>query len=411
MKVFEFTTHVTIDDDERFLHNRTGFGYMVYDIAKSISKKELVTLFCANIMHNGRRRDNLLIEEWNWILFLFGIKFRYLFKAISYLYRFKPSFSSSIRVLYAYLLCGFLEKKIKNFDIVHIHGCSFYSEAIIDVCQRMSVPFVVTLHGLNSFNDAIDTEKSMANYERYFLRKAYDNKYPLSFISGGDIKKVINYLGLESQPENFYHISNGCDVVKRNSFIDIRKKIGIDKDTFLFLFVGNITNNKNQIAVAKAYSYLPPLIQQNTKVLFCGNICDEGKLIKFINDNNLSDQLIICGFVPKEEICSYYNSANATILTSYSEGFGLSIIEGFVYGKPNLTYNDLSAVPDIFNKDVMMAIERKGEDELAKAMQSMIGKKWDKNVIESYSLNFSLDQMANRYIELFHIISKINEPT
>lgn len=408
MKILIFTTHISIDNDSRFSHNKTGFGYMVYDIAKSIGQVENVDLFCANIMTPDVYRDNIHILKWNWSLFLRFFSFSNAYKAISFLRHYRVSLFTLIRVFYAFLLTGYVRHLIKKYDVVQIHGCSFYTQAIMDVCKSEGVPFLITLHGLNSFDESIEIEKSMGRFEKDFLSSAYRNHTNISFISSGDIKKVCSYLKLNETPSFFTLISNGCDVVKRKAYIDVRDKLGIAKGSFIFLFVGNITKNKNQIEVAKAYTLLPSTIQQNTTILFCGNICDDGKLIEFINDNNLGDNLFICGFVPKEEICNYYSSSNATILTSYSEGFGLSIIEGFVYGKPNLTYEDLSAVPDIFNPSVMMAIERKDEVYLAGAMQKMMTRNWDANQIEEYSSCFSLEMMAERYVILLRQITGIN---
>ncbi len=408
MKILVFATHVSIDDDSRFCHNKTGFGYMVYDIAKSVGSIENVDLFCANIMAPDVYRDHIHILKWNWFLFIRFFSFCSVCKAISFLYHYRVSFFTSIRVLYAFLLAGYIKHIIKQYDVVHIHGCSFYTQAIMDVCKKEEIPFLITLHGLNSFSGSIEIEKSMGRFEKDFLSSAYRNHTNISFISSGDIKKVCSYLKLNETPSFFTLISNGCDVVKRKAYIDVRDKLGIDKGSFIFLFVGNITKNKNQIEVAKAYTLLPSTIQHNTTILFCGNIGDDGKLIEFINDNNLGDNLFICGFVPKEEICNYYSSSNATILTSYSEGFGLSIIEGFVYGKPNLTYEDLSAVPDIFNPSVMMAIERKDEAYLAEAMQKMMKRNWDANRIEEYSSFFSLERMAEGYVILLRQITRIN---
>ena len=406
MKILIFTTHISIDDDSRFTHNKTGFGYMVYDIAKSIGRTEPVDLFCANIMTTGVCRDGVHILKWNWFKFLRYFSISNLYKACLYIRQYKVSKSTNLRIIYAYLLCGYIGKIIQKYDIVQIHGCSFYSQAVMEVCKQNNIPYLVTLHGLNSFNESIGLEPSMAKYEKDFLISAYKRKKQISFISTGDIRKVCDYLETSDIPTNFSLVSNGCDIKPKLPNYNVRGNYKIKESDFVFLFVGNISENKNQIAVARAFKLLPKEMQNTVKVVFCGGFYDNGCLLKFIEDNSLYDKLICCGAIPKNEIHNYYIAANATILTSLSEGFGLSIIEGFAYGIPNLCFNDLSAVEDMYSPQAMITVER-GDENLASGMQNMISCKWDRDFIVKYASRFSLEKMAENYLSLFtKIINK-----
>lgn len=409
MKILLFTTHISLDDDPRFSHNKTGFGYMVYDIAKSIGRRETTDLFCANIMNGGVCRDSVQILKWNWLLFFKGFSFVNLNRGIRFIQKYKPSFFTSLRVVYAYLLSGFIRRILKNYDIIQIHGCSFYSQAIIEVCKKENVPFLVTLHGLNSFNESIGAEPSMCQFERDFLSSSLKNNYHISFISSGDIKKTCDFLSVNTKPVNFHLVLNGCDVTPQKPTYDVRSKYMIKDTDFIFLYVGNITKNKNQIAVARAYRLLSEEERNRTKVLFCGASCDNEELSTYIVENRLSEQLICCGAIPKTDIHNYYISSNSTVMTSISEGFGLSIIEGFVYGNPNLSFSDLSAINDLYNAEVMMTTNRGTDESLAMAMHTMICREWDTDFIKRYASNFSLELMAKNYVSIFkNIISIIS---
>ena len=68
-----------------------------------------------------------------------------------------------------HLCChGQVEHIMKQYDVVHIHGCSSITDAVIKACKRQNIPFLVTLHGLNSFEKLIKLHSSLCRYERDF---------------------------------------------------------------------------------------------------------------------------------------------------------------------------------------------------------------------------------------------------
>lgn len=200
--------------------------------------------------------------------------------------------------------------------------------------------------------------------------------------------------------KSFMVISNGCDIAPRQSSNNIRELYGIKNLDFLFVFVGSIGVRKNQSQVVEALKILKSNNHDNIKCMFLG-----GGDIKVLRNKvelyNLTSQAIVIGFVEKERLTDFYNAADATILTSLSEGFGLSIIEGFVYGKPNLIFSDLPAANDLYNENAMLLCPSRDTHKLAECMIEMTSKNWDSNFIKSYSRNFSLEKMADNYIDFY----------
>lgn len=200
----------------------------------------------------------------------------------------------------------------------------------------------------------------------------------------------------------FRVILNGCGVEKLQFDRDIRKVYNLSKEVFLFVCVGNISRNKNQKQIIRAFQLLPQTYRHRIAILFVGG--NETELANEIRTFGLQNSLIACGVVPKQEIHNYYGAADATILTSLSEGFGLSIIEGFVYGLPNLTFADLPAVEDLYNEKVMLRLSERGDEVLAKGMMEVVNRNWNRQFIEEYAKRFSFEKMADRYIDFYHTI-------
>ncbi len=372
---------------------------MVHDIAQYVAKFDDVDVYVPMAFTPEIKVDGFKVIKRNRWGFLKSMRLCNIFDAVVFNHKYKQSFKARLRSLYIFASIGQIESVMKLYDIVHIHGCSELTDAVIKACLRQRVPFLVTLHGLNSFEQAIKQNEELRQYERDFLKESADRRYPVSFISTGNLKAVEAFVGMEGS--NYYVINNGCNVHIKPKTKDVRMKYGIPANDFVFAFVGNVSINKNQAQVARAWMLMPDELKARCKVLFVGRYKDNDELVKFIRDNHIEKSLILCGIQPKEIVSDYFYACDATILTSITEGFGLSIIEGFVYGKPNVTFIDLPATPDLYDKRVMVLAENRSDQALSQAMVEAMHKTFDSNFISKYVHNFSFEKMAKCYHYLY----------
>lgn len=399
MKVLIITPYITSSCHPVFMRNQTGFGYMVYDIAQYVAQKEEVDVYVTMAFTPEIHTTGFKIvgrKKWQ---FVKNLKIRNLLDGVAFNRKYKQPLKLCLRSLYIFASICQVEKVMKQYDIVHIHSCSELSDAAIKACQRQNIPFLVTLHGLNSFEQAIKQNDQMRKYERDFLKEAILRHYPVSFISTGNMLTAENSTGLKA--DNFHVICNGCNVHKKPMLEDIRKEYSIPTNNFVFVFVGNVSVNKNQIQVARVWSLLPDELRIICKVLFVGRYKDDDELVHYIRSNHLESNLILCGMQSKERVASFYQACNATILTSITEGFGLSIIEGFVYGKPNVTFADLPAIKDLYDERAIVLAEDRSDKALAKAMVKIMQTSFDLEYISKYVYRFSFEKMAQKYCELY----------
>ncbi|MBD5233352.1 MAG: glycosyltransferase family 4 protein [Bacteroidales bacterium] len=198
----------------------------------------------------------------------------------------------------------------------------------------------------------------------------------------------------------FSVVLNGSDIQRKDRDYSVRERYGIDKNDFLFVFVGNVNPNKNQRQVVEALALMPSEIRKNVKVLFVGG-GDFDSLQEYISLRGLSENMIVAGPVDKKEVHNCYIDADATILTSLSEGFGLSIVEGYVYGKPAVTFCDLPAFRDICNSDSAVGVGERSDEALMQGMTECMRKTWDSEKIEAFATNFGYDSMKRGYLNLY----------
>lgn len=406
MKILVLTSYITIPEYKQFSKNITGFGYMVSNLICSISELDDMHLdvITNSAITKRKKYKKVNLLQRKWIDIFTNIRVHYIKKMIKLIKDYDPPKKSWIKLFFYALSAGYIEKIIKkgNYDLVHIHGIGFSIKPYIDCCEKLGCKYLITLHGLNSFSDSVKMEECEKQFEKDFIKYAYETKINMSFISKGILKTIKNYLKVDNMIDSFRVIPNGTDIKRNiNKKINIKKSYSLCENKKIILAVGNIDENKNQIEIVKAYNLLPKNIKEKSCVLFLGNYKVDDSIVLEIKKNELEKSLILCGNVSKEDIGAYYSQADYTILASISEGFGLSIIEGFVYGVPNITYFDLDAVDNLYNKKAMLLVKKRSVEELSQILRNAINISWDKEWIKNYSKKFSIEKVAKIYCNFY----------
>ena len=408
MRILSYSEYISIDDDPCFSRNITGYGYAVIDIATSLSnigvKVDLIT-FSGITRQKSIGKVNILCRTY--LDIISNIRFIDIVNGIKYVASNGNDLYEKFRIILSYSSMGFFLKSVnnENYDVVHFHGITAINFPLMKLCIKNNIKFVVTLHGLNSFDSNASLSKNELDVERLFLKMTQLQNVPVTVISQGIRKDILNFLG-KNKINNFTVINNGCEFNNHGSkSVEIRKVYNIKKDSKVALCVGNFSENKNQIQVVRAYAELPKSIQEKLTILFLGNNEGDKRVEQLISNLNLGGRLIVCGHIRKSEINYYYASADFTILASLREGFGLSIIEGFFFGLPSLIFDDLSVFNDIYTSKAVLALSSRSDNDLRAGIIKMVNLEWDNKYIKLYSNKFSLSSMASRYNSFYKGLS------
>ena len=87
----------------------------------------------------------------------------------------------------------------------------------------------------------------------------------------------------------------------------------------------------------------------DSKLNIIGDGPDRKKIEKKIRDNKLEDYIILHGFQEKEYINKYLEKSSVYIMTSYTESFGLVLLEAFAYGIPCVAYSSAEGANEIIS--------------------------------------------------------------
>jgi len=113
----------------------------------------------------------------------------------------------------------------------------------------------------------------------------------------------------------------------------------------LIAYIGRLSEEKGVLNFVKAISLIH---NENDKCRFM--IGGDGdlrvKIEKYLNENNLSDEVKLTGWISHDELPEYLNELKLIVLPSYTEGLPNIVLEAMACGTPVLA-TPVGAIPDI----------------------------------------------------------------
>ena len=89
------------------------------------------------------------------------------------------------------------------------------------------------------------------------------------------------------------------------------------------------------------------------------------------------------------------------MLFSINDGFGLSIIEGYMNGVPSIAFTDLDAIEDVNAAEAMIEIPERNLNTVVKFLNRALSREWNKLEIEEFGKRFSIETMAKQYVDIY----------
>lgn len=227
-------------------------------------------------------------------------------------------------------------------------------------------------------------------------------------------KQVINYV----DKKNVYEIPCYVDNIFLNVKFDknvINKYFNYDKNYKYILFPhrpdpdkGHITSInilKELIKHNNNYRLLIPLPPKAKEI----NEERENKFInevkRFVDDNNLNDFVIFHDWVDYKDIPMYYKIGDFTLfLSKLPETFGLTLLNSISVGTPVLSYG-----VGALNEVVPPGKAHININTIDDAVKAIIKGKENYNIKEDMEYviqKYDLDEISNKYIELFNSLYK-----
>ena len=210
-----------------------------------------------------------------------------------------------------------------------------------------------------------DYPKNYSFFWRIFFLKmitaGIDKKTTIITTSNFSKKNIKRILNKKNDVKVIYQASSITESkIQKTEIINQKEKF--------ILHVGSFEERKDLITLVKAFKKLKDdTIHKGLKLVlvgndkFYGNKKIKNKIIKYINSNNIMKDVIIPGYLKREEISFLYSAALLYVFPSLEEGFGIPVLESFHFECP-LICSDASALEEIASDSALFFKKRDHHD-------------------------------------------------
>lgn len=322
------------------------------------------------------------------------------------LYEYIPEFSEN--------MVDFIHRKEQRYDIIHSH---YWLSGLVGIAikNELEVPLVHTYHTLGFMKRRVlgqrehrcraSSEQHLAHRSDSIISPSFEEKGNLIERYGIPSSKVkVVYPGVNLR--HFYPFKSSTILRK------IRKK----ENDFVLLYVGRIEPIKGLVNLAKALGFLKeenPLLFGMMRVVVIGGGNNEEELsvnqevvrIKGLCEKNgLRKKMIFLGSVDHLQLKKYYSAADALVVPSLYESFGLVAVEALACGTPVIVsrigqlkailregkngFSFLAYDPDSLSRSIEKFYARRGRLWSPEAIREDVIRRfsWDKTAEETFKI-------------------------
>ena len=288
---------------------------------------------------------------------------------------------------------------IKKFNPDIIHGIHAFKSGVIalEISRKLKKPLVMIVSGTDANHDLLNKER------RKIIVNVLTNSQKIIVFHKSIKNKVIKNL---PSSKNRMRIIKQSVKLERKKF-DLRKKLNLRKNDFVFLLPAGIRKIKYQNFCVDGFKRIHSKYN-NVKVIIAGPVLEKDFANSFFNKIKELDWIYYLKKIPHDKMFYAMKSSDVILNKSVSEG-GMSnaVLEGMYIGKPVLASNiegNRSIIKDNFNGFLFNS-----EDDFVKKATILIKNKklrqrLGKKAKEILRKNFSFKGEIDSYIDIYQNI-------
>lgn len=241
-------------------------------------------------------------------------------------------------------------------DIVHFHfPLITCNELIFKYLKEQNIKIVVTEHWTKVQTNSLKPQW------RTFLKELVKDSDAVLAVSD-DLKKSI---------QEITHTQREIDVIPNmvNSSFETKIKVSQNHKNFKFFGLGRLVPHKNFDLLIKSFA---ESFKENPGITL--EIAGEGpereKLKELIQALELEHQVSLLGRIENSQVGEIMNEAQAVVVPSSLETFGVPIIEGWFMGKPVIA-SDNNPLLNYFSLDNGILFKKNSQSSLSHSLQAL----------------------------------------
>jgi glycosyltransferase involved in cell wall biosynthesis len=296
---------------------------------------------------------------------------------------------------------------IKDSAIIHAHGHPYLSSLMAArLAEKYSKPFILTQH--NTFIEYNGIWDHVEILNDLFIGKRTIRKAKKIITVSNATKNYV--LSLGADPEKVETIYNGVDLdrfkIIPKSRTEIRKKLGIPQEAIVATTVRRLVY-KNGIDTLLESAKITA--QKNPQIIYLvvGEGPDFEEIKTRVHKLGIGKKFLLTGFISDEELPSYYNAADFSILPSKSgEGLPLVGLEAMACGLP-LISTDVGGIREVMINNLGKIIPPNNPEVMAQTTLDFANievSKLKERLRQIMVERFSWEKNVNRLTEIYQEI-------
>jgi glycosyltransferase involved in cell wall biosynthesis len=264
-------------------------------------------------------------------------------------------------------------KNLRPYDVIHY---PFFDPFFLTLPFRLPKPAVVTVHDLIPFNFPQHFPVGFRGMLKWQAQRFSLSLKPAlltdSFASKNDI---VNYSHIQPDFIHVIYLGVGKEFrvnANKQELANIQSILNLPKR--FILYVGDINYNKNIQGLIQTFARIAESDQKLHLVLvgkgFITASPQRKEITSLIHSLNLEDRILQLGHVSIEQLVSIYNLAEVYVQPSFSEGFGLPVLEAMACGTPVVSAHTAS-LPEIVT-DSALLVDPYNIKKMAKSIEAVL---------------------------------------
>jgi glycosyltransferase involved in cell wall biosynthesis len=267
-----------------------------------------------------------------------------------------------------------LREKVRDFDVVHIHGLyRFPPTYAAYLARKQGVPYVIRPHG------SLDPYLYDKSTRSVWLKRLYERWFDLPNLNGAD---AIHYTAEDERqrvaPLNLrapsFVVPNGLDWASFESLPPrgaLRTRWGVG-DAPLILFLGRLHFKKGLDLLIPAFDTVRKTIPDAQLVVVGPENDDYGQKVRgWVCERNLQDAVHFVGTLEGTDVIQAYVDADVFALPSYTENFGMTVAEAMACALPVVISDQVNIHTEVASAGAGL-VTRCDSGEVAVAIKSLL---------------------------------------